>query len=99
MKKFAYYQGTIVGSCGISTLYDFQDDDDFWAPPMGCLPNNKNMDGGCGWILIGFINTKLMRKVYQEACKKYTLVYQSPVRRNRNSGNQFFFCIFDARKQ
>lgn len=52
---------------------------------------------GTGFFVAGFIDNEICKKAYDYFCKTTKLVYQSPVRLNKNSGNQFFFCIFDAK--
>lgn len=96
MKKFWFEEYSISGACGISHICDFTNN---WGwGERKYFPSARQMEAGCAWALIGFIDTPTMYDVYQAACIKYKLVYQSPVRRNKNSGNDFFFCIFDARK-
>lgn len=51
--------------------------------------------GGVGLFGTGFIDTDLMREVYTWLCANYKMVYCSPVRKNDNSGNNFFYALFD----
>jgi hypothetical protein len=39
------------------------------------------------------------RQGYLWMCEHYKLLYQSTVRNNANTGNQFFFCVFDLRSK
>ncbi len=82
-------EDTLVGTCGVGVLYNFAVGG--WGTPLG-----EATDSGCGWYVAGFVDTDTCKQAYEELCEKYTLVYQSPVRLNINSGNDFFFCIFDA---
>lgn len=59
--------------------------------------NKAICDYGTGFFVASFINNKTCKKAYEYFCKNTKLVYQSPVRLNKNSGNRFFFCIFDAK--
>lgn len=78
---------TVDGTCGVGVLYDYNKG---WGPEIG-----YSSESGCGWYVAGFIDNDTCKAAYEEMCEKYTLVYQSPIRRNKNSGNMFFFCIFD----
>lgn len=76
------------GTCGVAVLWDYGNK---WGSPIG-----DAVSAGCGWYIAGFIDNNECREAYDEMCGKYKLIYQSPVRLNRNSGKDFFFCIFDA---
>jgi len=58
--------------------------------------NVSKNSGGCGWLSAAFIDTGECKAVYQKLRNWYPIVYQSPIRFNTNSGNNFFFCIFDT---
>lgn len=83
---------TLPSTCGVGVLYEFGDSGTRWSVPIGDNPE----EAGCGWYVAGFIDTDLCKEAYANMCEAYTLIYQSPVRRNTNSGRDFFFCIFDA---
>lgn len=85
----------LPGTCGVAVNYGFQNG-------AGSRENSIGMqrywrERGTGFVIAGFINNSNCRKQYEKLADKYPIVYQSPVRRNRNSGNDFFFIIFDAR--
>jgi hypothetical protein len=86
-----YHADIFSGTCGLGILYDFERNGR-WGTPIGQNPG----EAGCGWYVAGFIDTPLCKEVYEKCCESFTLIYQSPVRINRNSGNEFFFCVFDA---
>lgn len=52
-----------------------------------------------GWVFMAFIDTSICQRVYLKTTRTYKLVYQSPVRVNKNTNHQFFFCIFDLRSK
>lgn len=81
----------VSGTCGLGVVYAFNTD---WAEAIN-LDHLKQQ--GTGFFVAGFIPTKKCRKQYEAIAERFPIVYQSPVRRNRNSGNNFFFIIFDAR--
>lgn len=87
------YSVSIDGTCGVNVLYNISPNKRIY-PEYQLL--QKSESGGAGWILVGFINTVECREAYEQLKKLYPVVYQSPVRENLNSANDFFFCIFDA---
>lgn len=52
--------------------------------------------GGCGFLSAAFIDTTECKKMFQFLRDNFPILYQSPIRFNVNSGNNFFFCIFDT---
>lgn len=70
----------------------------YWGGPAGyriheLKPGNHR--GGTGFSGTGFIPTALSKQTYEHMCKNFRLVFQTPVRTNRNSGNKFFYAMFD----
>lgn len=57
--------------------------------------NKQNTRGGCGFNGTGFINNELCKAFYEQLCKDFRLVFQTPVRLNKNSDNLFFYAMFD----
>lgn len=78
----------IDGTCGLQVIFDFQDNC-HWGETIYNL-----YLGGIGYGVAGFINTPICKQAYKELCERFHLEYQSPVKRNVNSGNAFFFCVF-----
>ncbi len=99
-RKVYAYGRTVPGNCGVGYLSDFEfssdDVDGYWGGN-----HNESLDilvtGGAGFMLAGFIKSKVCKAAYERLCALHTLVYQSPVRINLNSRRKFFFCIFDTR--
>lgn len=87
------YGSSVVGACGVGVVYDFHKHRDTAAPLVSQIRG-----GGAGWLAVGFIDDRNSKEAYEELCEAHKLVYQTPVRRNTNSGNDFFFAIFDTRK-
>lgn len=56
---------------------------------------SKVHSGGCQLFGTGFINNKTMKEAYQQLCANSRLVFQTPVRMNKNSNNLFFYAMFD----
>lgn len=51
------------------------------------------------WTLLCFVNTPVCEEVYKLMTSRYNIAFQSPVRRNDGSGNDFFFIILDVSKE
>jgi hypothetical protein len=83
------YTNRVSGTCGLCVLWGFKEPEGYSAP---------SLNGGTGFCVAGFVDHFNCVRTYKEIARKYPIVYQSPVRRNKNSGNDFFFIIFDTRK-
>jgi hypothetical protein len=88
------YDDTVVGACGLGNKYQFEVEQDYWGD-RDLL--TKKTDGGTGMFIAAFIPEPNCKAAYEELTAKRRIVFQSPVRRNNNSGNKFFFCVFDER--
>ncbi len=96
---------SVVGACGVSVIYNFGDND--WGTNLDILHNDPGEDeefdpddcvgGGAGWCCAGFNYTEKSNKMWDYLNKRFKLVYRTPDRINVNSGNNFFFAIFDTR--
>lgn len=91
MTSFVNSSTTLYGTCGVGLFYDFGRS--YYGRIQDMAPR-----GGCGWNIAGFINAPEKKEVYEKLKKKYKIVTQSPVRRNNNSGNQFFYVMYDCKK-
>lgn len=87
---------TLSGTCGVGLLSGFVDDN--YYPRDYLTPSKVAVSGGCGWQIAGFINDSVRKQVYEEFKKRFKIVMQSPVRVNKNSGNKFFFIVYDSKK-
>ena len=84
---------TLPGTCGVSLFYAFNDfwDTDNISDIIPC--------GGTGIVCAGFRHKhELDDKVFAEMCKYGKLLFKTRVRKNRNSGNKFYFTVFDYAK-
>ena len=84
---------TLTGTCGVSVFYSFNND---WATEniSDIIPG-----GGTGIVCAGFRHKhELDDKVFAEMCKYGKLLFKTRVRKNRNSGNKFYFAVFDYAK-
>lgn len=91
------YHNTPLSTCGVGYVSEFEDvegkedyRDDYTNILMGTM-------GGTGFLMAGFIyRNKVCTKAFRMLKKKYKLVYRSPIRLNKNSGNKFYFAVFDC---
>lgn len=87
----------LSGTCGVKVIYslskNYYTDYDAYSKPT-----ESNLKRSAGWVIIGFVKTQECKTAYDYYTNKYEVVYQSPVRTNRNSGRKFFFIILDTSK-
>lgn len=104
-KEILYWSITNqVGACGVANLYSFETVNLNTVPEPSCkyyleeFTKEKlhTLSGGCGFLSVGFIDTPLCAKMYKDLKEKFPILYQSPIRFNNNSGNNFFFAVFDT---
>lgn len=87
--------GTIAGSCGVGMVFDYRicKDSDYWNISL----EKYQTEGGCGWVFAAFIEgDETCEQAYEIMKNKWKIMYQSPIKLNINSGNNFFFCIFEV---
>jgi hypothetical protein len=101
MSIWANYIDHLPVSCGITELGRFRDHDD--SGFLSCGEEIKNLalsKMGAGWAIASFTDSVSLEdtyyKAYLELKKKFKIIYQSPVRKNRRTGNKFFFCVYDT---
>jgi hypothetical protein len=101
MPNVTLYSEAITGACGVGILTDFSllDDDEDVSYYRDELIDGFTPHGGAGFELAGFIDTDACRETYKKLAERFKIVYQSPVRLNKNSYNQFFFVIYDTTQQ
>jgi len=75
-------------ACGIELCFDFTDEKRLYNMDI------SHIKGGAGFALLAYVDDTICYKMYEAMAKKYPILYQSPVRKNLNSGNDFFFCIY-----
>ena len=80
-----------VTTCGLAVWHGFN----YPTWDIG----NYDRFGGIGFAIAGFVNKESSKRVYDEISKKHTIVYQSPIKENKNTGNQFFFVVFSKGKK
>ena len=89
-------QETLPGACGVSCFFEFDTSDNWHSATK--LSKEVPM-GGIGLVCAGFIeNNETCDKAFKQMSKRWKMVYRSPTRTNRNSGNRFYFAVFDAKK-
>lgn len=94
-------RGAVVpGNCGLGYLsghdYSVHRPGDYFQIPK--VDVAVKAAGGTGFFTTGFINEERCQRMYEHLCKHYKLVFQTPVRTNRNSSRKFFAAVFDKSK-
>lgn len=84
----------MTGGCGVTIFSDFGEYDP-WHEKKEVSDDIDFEDSGAGWGIAAFVDNTSCKEAYEEICSKYPIIFQSPVRRNQNSENQFFFIVFD----
>jgi len=78
-------------TCGISIWHDF------FNP--NCTQSNYSRFGGIDFAIAGFVDMPECEKVYNHIKQRHTIVYQSPVKKNKHTDNEFFFVVFSKGKK
>lgn len=97
----------VAGQCGIGAIFNIFQIQPGWDVKdygyvssttgifRGTLLEKLKHKGGAGFVGTGFINTSVSKASYEILCKNKRLIFQTPVRMNKNSGNMFFYAMFD----
>lgn len=82
------YQERLPNCCGVDDVGTF-----------GGARLNRVRKSGTGLFTATFINNEVNKEAYEQMCEEFTLLYQSPVRVNSNSGNKLFLCVFSWKEE
>lgn len=87
----------VPGTCGLGVLYEFDFYNEYgeWDSPYEIIDAPL---GGIDYAVAGFVDNLTCKEAYEEINEHYDIVYQSPVKRNCNSGNMFFFIVFKRKE-
>lgn len=79
----------LPGSCGFGVLYlhGLQDIQHYTV-------STNSLPGGTGICIAAFVNEPRCKQVYDWITKNCKILYQSPRKRNRNSGRDNFLVVF-----
>ena len=81
---------TVPGACGVGVYEGFGI---HYGVDIATAPH----EGGAGYVMAGFIyKDKLCDEAFEILNKRFKLVFKSRVRKNKNSGNKFYFAVFDT---
>ena len=81
---------TIPGACGVANLFQYRS---YFEDEISTIMPQ----GGAGWVFASFVvGCKDSDEAYADMYARWPVVYKSPVRKNKNSGNEFYFVIFDC---
>lgn len=98
-KLYAELCDTVPGSCGLGVAFEFSYTTFVHPSWSSAKPIDKDFvhSGGTGFFVAMFVvGDETCDKAYEVLKAKYEIVYQSPVRKNVNSNNDVFFCVFDG---
>lgn len=96
-KFTGFYHQSVTWSCGLEVLGGFQQNTHSQTRNLETSNLVSNLGMGTGFFIASFIECDSSKQAYEVLTAKYPVVYQSPVRNNNNSQNDFFFCVFDAK--
>ena len=91
MRPITGFFSRVTSTCGLGLIGNFSFGNRQWATK---LKDINLVNNGIGYTVAGFVDTKVCEKMYKHVAEKYKIVFQSPVKINRNSGRKFFFIIF-----
>ena len=100
-KVYAYQGDTLSGACGVGYVEGFSYDQGFswhYRLPIYEAASPSGTGAGANWLTAGFIGTEVCKDAYHVLKKKYKIVFQTPIRENKNSNNDFIFCVFDTKR-
>lgn len=84
------YAGTVPGTCGVGLFMGFANSPSYYSQGPQAALNT----GGIAYAIAGFVDTIACKEVYENIKEHHKIVFQSPVKRNRNSDNRFFFVVY-----
>ncbi len=93
------YSEWLGSTCGVTEIYGYEyrePVESSWYQPRTLKEIVDEFSEGTGFAIMGFIDTEECEDAY--AVIKDKIVYQSPIRLNKNSDHNFFFVIIDTRK-
>ena len=82
----------VTGTCGIGVFYELSNSSSWRDVNIA----KATHEGGAGWLVVGYIDTDICKEAYEILKKRFPIVFESPKRKNVNSGNEFFFVIYDT---
>ncbi len=86
------------GLCGLAALRNFCVKLPPYSDYRAFEPARLIEGGAAGFAVAAFIENNVCRRMYKALKKRFKIVYQSPVRVNRNTNNKFFFVIYDTQE-
>ena len=78
----------LPGGCGVNNFYHFGD---------AYYGTHNPTLGGANLGVACFIDTGRCKQAYKDLAERFKIVYQSSVRKNDNSGNDFFMVVYDKK--
>lgn len=96
MSKITSHRNQLSGGCGFLLFSHFANHSGDVRYDIKGVPEHFV---GTGMIVASFNETDICKEAYEQMTSTYKLLYQSPTRLNKNSGNNCFICIFDSRPE
>ena len=91
---------SVPSNCGLGVLCDLYE---YYEDKAGGWESEFDVkdfkDQGTGIYVAGFIKDDILLNSYNYLKKKCQILYQSPVRVNNNTKNNFFFVVLDTRAE
>jgi hypothetical protein len=110
-----FYRSMITdGQCGIGRIFSTHTVDTYNKTCNGSYTEEELKDrfytldkpvdvsrhnGGTSFFGTGFIAELRCKETYDKLCAMHPLVFQTPVRKNSNTGKMFFYAMWDTTKQ
>lgn len=92
-----YYSSDFVEfTCGLGWVGNFSFEQNYYEDLSDMLQGKFYPGGGTPFFVAGFINEEKCKKAYELLESHAVISFQSPVMKNKNSGNDFFFCVFST---
>jgi hypothetical protein len=88
--------GRVIGTCGLGVIHGFEHN---FGYGQTLSVERIRQGGGIGYTVVGFVNQPRCKKMYEWIKERYDIVFQSPVKKNRNSRRKFFFIVFKEKSK
>lgn len=94
-----YEKDYVSWTCGLGVIGNYCEKEPFYAEGDMAVIRKKKFEehsGGTPFFVAGFINEEECKEMYELLEHHAVIAFQSPVMKNKNSGNKFFFCVMST---
>lgn len=89
-------QCILPGGCGVGVPAYFQNCQDYWCEKVDIA--RAPHSGGAGYMIAHFVvGDSLCDEAYQILKDRFPIVFESKKRKNINSDNRVYFCVYDTK--